>query len=128
MCPDQEAPAQPLRDSLQRLETCATGTLTWHKAADIACAIANQRHTAPGERGEDHFATFTVGQNFTAQRIDDLEQQVCLAQMVTASSLTLHAAAQAHLRHAIVIVYPAGKTFFDCPFDCLWNMIGGEEH
>ena len=59
----------------------AAGADPREQATEIAGSIADQRHAGAGQGGEDDLSPLPIGQRPGGLRINDLEQQVCLAQV-----------------------------------------------
>ena len=79
----------------------ATRTTSAKHTGEVACAIAQQRHSLTTDRGEHQFAYLAIGHWLKGLRVNYLNDVIVLPEVETILLLTLKAHARTtHLRHA----------------------------
>ena len=87
-----------------------------HDGRAVPRAVTDQRHGLFAERGEDQFAFLPIGEQISAQRIDDFGVQVVLEDMqpVLMAAFGAHAGSD-HLGQAVEIVGFDSRRIFNLP-------------
>ena len=106
----------------------AAAAAAWQQAAEVAGTVADQRHALPAQRREHHFAGLAGRQPASRLRVDDLEQQVGLADVHAVVGTALHTAGEAGLREAVVLEHLAAPAAGDRSSQRVRNVIGGQQH
>ena len=124
----RRAGADAAGEAVEPLQRRSAGAGRLDQPREIAGAVAQQRRAAPPQRGDDDFAERARRRRRAAGGIDDLDQQLVLAQMAAAVEGAIDRAAVAGLGHAPMAEDFGAPGRGQRARDALGDMVGTQQH
>ena len=103
---------QPSFHPIQPWFQAAAAAAVRKKPAQITGTVTNQRHSPAPQGRQNQFSVRTVLHRFTGLRINHLNQQILVPQMIAFSGTSLNTAAISGLRHSPMRINSALPGFF----------------
>src|ERR1035437_4252693 len=90
-------------DSFQAFKNRAAAARARYEARKISRAVADERHGCAVKSRENNLPGLAIGQRLPSRGIDDFKEEISLAQVVSHVRCAIHAAAQSHFGHSVVL-------------------------
>src|ERR1035437_3508719 len=90
-------------DSFQAFKNRAAAARARYEARKISRAVADERHGCAVKSRENNLTGLAIGQRLPSRGIDDFKEEIRLAQVASHVRCAVHAAAQSHFGHSVVL-------------------------